>query len=117
MPDIVEILGYTYSKALGIVYLKFKFNWASCMCLLCVLSHFSHIQLFVILLDCSSPGSSIHGIFQTKLLKWSAMPSSKGLPSPGIEPVSLMSLHWQAGSLPLVPLGKSGHPVSQFVNL
>ena len=28
------------------------------------------------------------------------------LPDPGIEPTSLNLLHWQAGSLPLVPPGK-----------
>ena len=31
------------------------------------------------------------------------MPSSRDLPDPGDEPASL---HWQAGSLPLVPPGK-----------
>ena len=29
-------------------------------------------------MDCSLPGSSIHGIFQAKVLKWVAMPSSRG---------------------------------------
>ena len=28
-------------------------------------------------MDCSLPGSSIHGIFQARLLEWVAMPSSK----------------------------------------
>ena len=27
---------------------------------------------------CSLPGSSVHGIFQVRLLEWVAMPSSKG---------------------------------------
>ena len=37
---------------------------------------------------------------------WSGLPcpSPGGLPDPGIEPKTLM--HWQAGSLPLVPPGK-----------
>ena len=30
------------------------------------------------LLDCSLPGSSVHGIFQVRVLKWVAMPSSRG---------------------------------------
>ena len=34
------------------------------------------------------------------------MSSSRGLPDPGIEPVSLSLLHWQVGSLPLAPPGK-----------
>ena len=33
-------------------------------------------------------------------------PSPGDLPNPGIESASLMSLYWQAGSLPLVPRGK-----------
>ena len=33
-------------------------------------------------MDCSPPGSSVHGIFQARILKWLAMPSSKGSPQP-----------------------------------
>ena len=29
-------------------------------------------------IDCSPPGSSIHGILQTRVLEWVAMPSSRG---------------------------------------
>ena len=29
-------------------------------------------------LDCSLPGSSVHGILQARTLEWSAMPSSRG---------------------------------------
>ena len=28
--------------------------------------------------DCRLPGSSVHGILQVKILKWVAMPSSRG---------------------------------------
>ena len=30
------------------------------------------------LVDCSPPGSSLHGILQARILEWVAMPSSKG---------------------------------------
>ena len=40
-------------------------------------------------MDCSLPGSSVHGILQARILKYVAMPSY--LPDPGIEPTSLMS--------------------------
>ena len=40
---------------------------------------------------CSPPGSSAHGILQARILEWGAMPSSKDLPNPGIEPESLTS--------------------------
>ena len=36
--------------------------------------------------DCSPPGSSVHGILQARALEWVAMPSSRDLPDPGIEP-------------------------------
>ena len=45
----------------------------------CVLSRFSHIQLF------ATPwtiGSSIHGIFPARILEWFASPSSRGSSSP-----------------------------------
>ena len=43
-------------------------------------------------MDCSLPGSSVHGIFQARILKQIAMPSPPGnLPHPGIEHTFLMS--------------------------
>ena len=45
----------------------------------CVLSHFSCVQLSLCdPMDCSPPGSSVHGILQARLLEWVAMPSSRG---------------------------------------
>ena len=40
-------------------------------------------------MDCSLPGSSIHGIFQARILEWVAISFSRDLPDPGIEPGSL----------------------------
>ena len=34
--------------------------------------------------DCSPPGSSVQGIVQARILVWVAMPSSRGLPNPGL---------------------------------
>jgi len=42
-------------------------------------------------MDCSPPGSFVHGILQAGILEWVAIPPSGDLPDPGIEPVSLMS--------------------------
>ena len=36
--------------------------------------------------DCSLPGSSVHGILQAQILEWVAMPSSSDLLNPGMEP-------------------------------
>ena len=49
-------------------------------------------------MDCSLPGSSIHGIFQARVLEWVAIAFSKGW-----NPSLLCLLHWQVGSLPLAP--------------
>jgi len=38
-------------------------------------------------MDCSPPGSSIHGIFQPRVLEWVPFPSTEDLPDPGIKPV------------------------------
>ena len=72
----------------------------------CVLSHFSHGQLCNHLpglqkkkttqscptlchpMDCSLPGSSVHGVFQAIVLEWIAISFSRDLPNPGIEPWS-----------------------------
>ena len=43
-------------------------------------------------MDCSWPGSSVHGIFQARILEWVfSFPSPRDLPDPGIEPASLAS--------------------------
>ena len=39
-------------------------------------------------MDCSLPGSSVHGIFQARVLGWAAIPSPRDLPDPGIKPRS-----------------------------
>ena len=55
-------------------------------------------------MDCSLPGSSIHGIFQAIVLEWIAISFSRGdLPNPGIEP---RSPALQMDSLPDEPEGK-----------
>ena len=51
-------------------------------------------------MDCSPPGSSVHGILQARILESVAMPSSRGSPYPGIEPASTATPALQAGSLP-----------------
>ena len=42
-------------------------------------------------MDCSLPGSSVHGFLQARILEWVAMPSSRDLPDPGIELASHIS--------------------------
>ena len=53
-----------------------------CVCV-CALSHFSHVWLCDSK-DCSLPHSSVHGILQTRILEWVAVPSSRGSSRPGV---------------------------------
>ena len=43
---------------------------------------FSRVRLFCDPMDCSPPGSSVHGISQTRILEWVAISSSKGSSPP-----------------------------------
>ena len=64
------------------------------------------VQLFVNPLDCILPGSSVHGIFQARILEWVAISSSRG--SSLIQELNLCPLcllFWQAHSLPLCHMG------------
>ena len=54
-------------------------------------------------MDCSPPGSSVHGISQARVLEWVAISFSRDLPNPGIEP---RSPELQADSLPSEPPGE-----------
>ena len=58
-------------------------------------------------MDCSPPGSSVHGNFQAKILEWLPLPSPGDLPDPRIEPESLAL---QADSLPLHHQGSPNLP-------
>ena len=40
-------------------------------------------------MDCSLPDSSVHGIYQARVLEWVPFPSPGDLPNPGMEPGSL----------------------------
>ena len=57
------------SSASSFIYML---NWHVCVC-----QDASVVSDFVTL-DCSSPGSSAHGVFQTRVQEWVAVPSSRG---------------------------------------
>ena len=52
---------------------------------------------------CDTMGYSVHGILQARVLEWVALPFSRDLPNPGVEPKSPTL---QADSLPAEPAGK-----------
>ena len=72
------------------------------MCCVCFV--LSRVRLSATPLDCSPPGSSIHGIFQVRVLESGLpFPSPGNLPDPGIEP---RTPTLQADALPSEPPGK-----------
>ena len=42
----------------------------------------SYVWLFCDPMDCSPPGSSVHGIFQARILEWAAIPYFRGSSQP-----------------------------------
>ena len=56
-------------------------------------------------MDYNLPGSSVHGIFQTRILVWVAISVSRG--SFSTQGSNSYLLHWQANSLPLSHLGSA----------
>ena len=62
-------------------------------------------------MDCSPPGSSVHGIFQARILESVAVSYSRGSSQPrdqgSSQPVSRL-LHWQLDSSSLHQLGSPG---------
>ena len=77
-----------------------------------VVSHFMHVcakslQLCPILcspVDCSPPALLSMGFSRQEYWSGLPFPPPGDLPDPGVKPMSCL-LYWQAGSLPLVPLG------------
>ena len=63
-------------------------------------------------MDCSPPDSSVHGIFQARILVWVAISFSRGSFPPWDRAHRLLHLlYWQVGSLPLSLLGSPCHLV------
>ena len=56
--------------------------------------------------DCSPPGSSVHGTLQARILEWAAISFSRGFSQPR-DQTHISYPHWQMGSLPLVPPGNT----------
>ena len=86
---------------------------------MCVLSLQSCLTLWKPM-DCSSPGSSVHGIFQARILEWVGMTSSKGSSSPrdrthiSVTPaLQVESYHWATEESP--PCQKKAVQMNLFI--
>ena len=55
-------------------------------------------------MDCSPPGSSVHRIFQSRVLEGVPFPTPGDLPHPGLEPMSLSSPELTGGFFTPAPL-------------
>ena len=78
-----------------------------------VLSRFRPVGLYDPM-DCSPPGSSVHGILQVRILEWVAISSSRDLPSPWMEPTAPAL---QADSLLLSKINITKPPWGVFVEM
>ena len=86
----MTLISWTHLIGLEIETLAFD-----CMCAL------SHVLLFATL--CSLPGSSVHGIFQARILEWVAISSSSEILL--TQGLNLRLQHQHGDSLPLHRLG------------
>ena len=74
-------------------------------------------------MDCSLPGSSVHGNLLARILEWVAISLPKEYSQPkdpltqGLYLSLLHLLHWQVNSLPLAPSGKTIWQVQTYVYL
>ena len=89
---------------LYLVLIKVIIYWIFVICV-----HAQSLQLCLTLcdpMDCSPPGSSVHGILQARILEWVAMPSSREASWPG-DPtgICLCLLYWRWILYPLSHLG------------
>ena len=82
----------------------FKFIGANKLA--CMPSHFSLILLYDHM-DCSLPGSSVHRVFQARILEWVTMPSSRGSSRPRDQSWVSGNFHIACASFTTEPQRKS----------
>ena len=69
---------------------KGSWDWSFCLPI-CACSVAQSSPTLCDPMDCSPPGSSVHGIFQARILEWVAISSPGDLPDPGVKRVSPVS--------------------------
>ena len=106
---LIIFLLLAVSEACRILFPDLSFQARDWTCPLCLgnwsLNHWTTREVYLCSLKSNSLpplGSSVHGIFQPRILEWTAIPSPGDLPDPRIEPVSPAL---QADSLPLCHRG------------
>ena len=73
----------------------------------------NHVQLFYNPMDCSPPGSSVHGIFQARILEWVAISFSRGSSQvkarKGLLHCRQILYHWATGGTYACVLSRFSH--------
>ena len=72
----------------------------------CMLSHFSHVQLSVTRWTIALQAPLTMGFSRQGYWNGFPCPPQEVFPTQGLNPCLVCLLHWQAGSLPLAPSGK-----------
>ena len=135
-PNLLCILNRPFDKLSSIVWSGYTICFL-CVCVYCCLSHVWLCNP----MDCSPPGSSVHGILQARILSGLLCPPPGDLPDPRIEPVSpalasrffttritweaLLKPYFTLGYTPIISLlfsvdgylGKVCLKISAFLNL
>ena len=73
-PPLISVYAHQLPRCTG---RALSIHWAWCVVLSC-----SVIPTLRNPMDCSLPGSSVHGILQARILQWVAVPSSRGSSQP-----------------------------------
>ena len=93
--DILTLHSFLFASSVDHNFLILSFffprasNWLR-FCIPCIMCPSRAMLCFVTqscpvlcnIMDCSPPGSSVHGIFQPRILEWVARPSSRGSSQP-----------------------------------
>ena len=114
---MVRELGWKPSRSLSLVCFLHHFILVQLLSRGLVRLHAQSCLTLCDPMDCSPPGSSVHGIFQARTLEWVAISSSQGSsqPNPGIRRVTPVSLAVEVDSLfTTEPSGKSCLGASLF---
>ena len=98
---------WPFMASLGTVMVSLSKSFSSLMYCACVCSATQSCPTLWDPVDCSPPGSSVHGIFQARILECLAISFSKRSSWPRGQTSISCVLHRQAGSLPLAPPGKT----------
>ena len=86
-----------------LVIVCYSHQWCACSSLCCVVTQSCPLCNPM---DCSPPGSSVHGVSQARIPEWVAISSCRGSSDPETEPVSPASPALAGGFFTIEPQGK-----------